>query len=121
MALREGGPLPQNGRRPRSGRVSDREIDPEIIPRDHIPTVGTVAALGALAEALPPVRRRAVQHPEEVVHPVVLVHVQLRQRLAGGEDRQQQRAEHDGGDQLQSGGRTRRHAGRSSEADLAYC
>jgi hypothetical protein len=38
MALREGGPLPHNGRRPRSGRVSDRETDPEIIPGDHIPT-----------------------------------------------------------------------------------
>jgi hypothetical protein len=37
MALREGGPLPQNGRRPRSGRVSDRETDPEILPGDHIP------------------------------------------------------------------------------------
>jgi hypothetical protein len=34
-----GGALPQNGRRPRSGRVSDRETDPEIIPRDHIPTL----------------------------------------------------------------------------------
>jgi hypothetical protein len=33
-----GDPLPQNGRRPRSGRVSDRETDPEIIPKDHIPT-----------------------------------------------------------------------------------
>jgi hypothetical protein len=33
-----GGPLPHNGRRPRSGRVSDRFPDPEIIPRDHIPT-----------------------------------------------------------------------------------
>jgi hypothetical protein len=33
-----GGPLPQNGRRPRSGRVSDRETDPKIIPGDHIPT-----------------------------------------------------------------------------------
>jgi hypothetical protein len=31
------GPLPQNGRRPRSGRVSDRETDPEILPGDHIP------------------------------------------------------------------------------------
>jgi hypothetical protein len=37
MALREGGPLPQNGRRPRSGRVSDRETDPEILSGDHIP------------------------------------------------------------------------------------
>jgi hypothetical protein len=33
-----GGPLPHNGRRPRSGRVSDRFPDPEIIPGDHIPT-----------------------------------------------------------------------------------
>jgi hypothetical protein len=32
-----GGPLPQNGRRPRSGRVSDRKTDPEILPGDHIP------------------------------------------------------------------------------------
>jgi hypothetical protein len=29
MALREGGPTAINGRRPRSGRVSDR-VDPEI-------------------------------------------------------------------------------------------
>jgi hypothetical protein len=33
-----GGPLPHNGRRLRSGRVSDRFPDPEIIPGDHIPT-----------------------------------------------------------------------------------
>jgi hypothetical protein len=38
MTLREGGPLPHNDRRPRSGRVSDRFPDPEIIPGDHIPT-----------------------------------------------------------------------------------
>jgi hypothetical protein len=42
MALREGGPTATNGRRPRSGRVSDRDpatgSDPEIILGDHIPT-----------------------------------------------------------------------------------
>jgi hypothetical protein len=32
MALREGGPTATNGRRPRSGRVSDRETDLEIAP-----------------------------------------------------------------------------------------
>jgi hypothetical protein len=40
MALREGGSTATNGRRPRSGRVSDRdpttESDPERIPGDHI-------------------------------------------------------------------------------------
>jgi hypothetical protein len=43
MALREGGPTATNGKRPRSGRVSDR-ADPEIRSRsgdpvwgDHIP------------------------------------------------------------------------------------
>jgi hypothetical protein len=41
-AVRAGGPLPQNGRRPRSRRVSDRETDPEIIPGDHIPTDSAV-------------------------------------------------------------------------------
>jgi hypothetical protein len=45
MALREGGPTATNGRRPRSGRVSDRDpatgSDPEIIPGDHIPTRST--------------------------------------------------------------------------------
>jgi hypothetical protein len=30
MALREGGPTATNGRRPQSGRVSDRKTDPEI-------------------------------------------------------------------------------------------
>jgi hypothetical protein len=43
MALREGGPTATNGRRPRSGRVSDQDTatgsDPEIIPVDHIPTI----------------------------------------------------------------------------------
>jgi hypothetical protein len=42
MALREGGTTATNGRRPRSGRVSDRDpatgSDLEIIPGDHIPT-----------------------------------------------------------------------------------
>jgi hypothetical protein len=38
MALREGGHCHNNGRRSRSGRVSNRDSDPEIIPRDHIPT-----------------------------------------------------------------------------------
>jgi hypothetical protein len=42
MALREGGGTAMNGRRPRSGCVSDRDpatgSDPEIIPGDHIPT-----------------------------------------------------------------------------------
>jgi hypothetical protein len=32
MALREGGPTVTNDRRPRSGRVLDRETDPEIAP-----------------------------------------------------------------------------------------
>jgi hypothetical protein len=36
MALRERGPTVINGRRPRSGRVSDR-ADPEIRCGDHIP------------------------------------------------------------------------------------
>jgi hypothetical protein len=36
MALRERGPTAINGRRPRSGRVSDR-ADPEIRCGDHIP------------------------------------------------------------------------------------
>jgi hypothetical protein len=36
MALRERGPTAINGRRPRSGRVSDR-TDPEIRCGDHIP------------------------------------------------------------------------------------
>jgi hypothetical protein len=36
MVLREGGPTATNGRRPRSGRVSNRETDPEIRPgRSH--------------------------------------------------------------------------------------
>jgi hypothetical protein len=34
-----GGHCHNNGRRPRSGRVSDRDSDPEIIPRDHIPNM----------------------------------------------------------------------------------
>jgi hypothetical protein len=42
MALREGGPTATNGRRPRSGRVWDRDpatgSDPEIIPGDHCDT-----------------------------------------------------------------------------------
>jgi hypothetical protein len=46
MALREGGPTTTNGRRPRSGRVSDQDpatgSDPEIIPGDHIPTIETL-------------------------------------------------------------------------------
>jgi hypothetical protein len=46
MALREGGPTATNGRRPRSGRVSDQDpamgSDPEIIPGDHIPTIETL-------------------------------------------------------------------------------
>jgi hypothetical protein len=46
MALREGGSLPQNDRRPRSGRVSDRKTDPEIISKDHIPTVNRSYKLG---------------------------------------------------------------------------
>jgi hypothetical protein len=47
MALREGGPTAINGRRPRSGRVSDR-ADPEIRSRsgdpvwgDHIPNIAS--------------------------------------------------------------------------------
>jgi hypothetical protein len=39
-----GGPLPQNGRRPRSEGVSDRESDSEIIPGDHIPTRSSTRA-----------------------------------------------------------------------------
>lgn len=72
--------------------------------------VRAVAALGALAEALPPVRRRPVQHPEEVVHPVLLLHGRLRTRWRSGGPDQQQRAEDGSGDQLQRGGRTRSHA-----------
>jgi hypothetical protein len=53
MALREGGPLPQNGRRPRSERVSDRETDPEIIPGDHIPTRTCARDNGAMGRSLP--------------------------------------------------------------------
>jgi hypothetical protein len=37
VALRERGPTAIHGRRPRSGRVSDRKTDPEIRPGDHIP------------------------------------------------------------------------------------
>jgi hypothetical protein len=37
VALRERGPTAIHGRRPRSGRVSNRETDPEIRPGDHIP------------------------------------------------------------------------------------
>ncbi|RCV37286.1 hypothetical protein SETIT_8G050600v2 [Setaria italica] len=42
------------------------------LPEAAVRVVGAVAALGALAEALPPVRRRLVQHPQELVHLVVL-------------------------------------------------
>jgi hypothetical protein len=34
VALRERGPTTIHGRRPRSGRVSDRETDPEIRPEE---------------------------------------------------------------------------------------
>jgi hypothetical protein len=34
VALRERGPTAIHGRRPRSGRVSDRETDPEIHPEE---------------------------------------------------------------------------------------
>jgi hypothetical protein len=34
VALRERGPTAIHGRRPRSGRVSDRETDPEIRPEE---------------------------------------------------------------------------------------
>jgi hypothetical protein len=58
MALREGGPTATNGRRPRSGRVWDRDpatgSDPEIIPRDHIPTI-----VGQLLPSLVQCRRSA--------------------------------------------------------------
>jgi hypothetical protein len=37
VALRERGSTAIHSRRPQSGRVSDRETDPEIHPRDHIP------------------------------------------------------------------------------------
>jgi hypothetical protein len=37
VTLRERGPTAIHDRRPRSGRVSDRETDPEIRPGDHIP------------------------------------------------------------------------------------
>jgi hypothetical protein len=39
VPLRERGPIAIHGRRPRSGRVSDRETDPEIRPEDHIPNI----------------------------------------------------------------------------------
>jgi hypothetical protein len=38
-----------NGRRPRSGCVSDRDSDPEIIPGDHIPTTFTLPKKDACA------------------------------------------------------------------------
>jgi hypothetical protein len=37
VALHERGSTAIHGRRPRSGRVSDRETDPDIRPGDHIP------------------------------------------------------------------------------------
>jgi hypothetical protein len=37
VALRERGPTAIHDRYPRSGRVSDRKINPEIRPEDHIP------------------------------------------------------------------------------------
>jgi hypothetical protein len=43
VALRERGPTAIHSRRPRSGRVSDQETDPEIRPEDHIPNKNQVA------------------------------------------------------------------------------
>jgi hypothetical protein len=44
MALREGEPTATNGRRPRSGRVSDR-ADPEIRSRSRDPVWGEITSL----------------------------------------------------------------------------
>jgi hypothetical protein len=52
MTLREGDPLPHNGRRPRSGRVSDRFPDPKIITVDHIPTANPPEGFSLLPRPL---------------------------------------------------------------------
>jgi hypothetical protein len=46
VALRERGPTAIHDRRPRSGRVSDRETDPEIRLGDHIPNTRTLRQVG---------------------------------------------------------------------------
>jgi hypothetical protein len=44
MSLREGGPTATNGRRPRSGRISDR-ADPEIRSRSEDPVWEEITSL----------------------------------------------------------------------------
>jgi hypothetical protein len=49
MALREGGPTATNGRRPRSGRDSDR-ADPEIRSRSGDPAASEITSLTASSQ-----------------------------------------------------------------------
>jgi hypothetical protein len=57
VALRERGPTVIHGRRPRSGRVWDRETDPKIRPRDHIPnTLITYITSAGAKKLIKPVR-----------------------------------------------------------------
>jgi hypothetical protein len=60
MALRERGPTAINGRRPRSGRVSDR-ADPEIRCGDHIPNMVLTSQIKEEHFTLVPERNQALQ------------------------------------------------------------